>query len=148
MPKQDLLRARARSLRAESTDAEQRLWSQLRARGLMGWKFRRQQPIGPYIVDFVCYEQRLIVEVDGSQHQHASGYDAARDALLCKRGFVVLRFWNNDVLTQTTAVLDRIRTIALQRPPSPPPSPSGAGEGDHGIAADRLRTTAIDQPRD
>ena len=120
---------RARSLRAESTDAERRLWGALRARRLMGWRFRRQQPIGPYIVDFVCIERRLIVEVDGSQHREAIRYDTARDWFLCRRGFVVMRFWNSDVLTQTAAVLEKICAVSQLRRPSPPPSPACAGEG-------------------
>jgi very-short-patch-repair endonuclease len=110
----------------------------------MDWKFRRQQPIGPYIVDFVCFERRLIVEVDGSQHGQTAGRDAARDALLCGRGFVVLRFWDSDVLRETAAVLDKIRAIALLRPPSPSPSPAGAGERDSGIANDQFRASPID----
>ena len=74
-------------------------------------------------------DQHLIVEVDGSQHQEACRYDAARDAFLGKRGFVVMRFWDNEILTQTVAVLEQIRTTSLLRRPSPPPSPAVAGEG-------------------
>ncbi|HUN92098.1 MAG TPA: endonuclease domain-containing protein, partial [Burkholderiaceae bacterium] len=81
------LRARARRLRSESTDAERRLWYLLRAHRTFGWKFRRQHPIGTYIVDFVCFECRLVVEVDGSQHREAARYDSIRDRDLEARGF-------------------------------------------------------------
>ena len=96
----------------------------------MGLKFRRQHPIGSCIADFACIERRLIIELDGSQHMDARESDAARDALLRKRGFVVLRFWNNEVFKEMPAVLDRIRAAALLPPPSPRPSPTGVGEGD------------------
>jgi len=114
------LRARARRLRSESTDAERRLWYLLRAHRTFGWKFRRQHPIGTYIVDFVCFECRLIVEVDGSQHREAARYDSIRDRDLEARGFLVLRFWNNDVLAATDAVLEEIQAVAIRRSPSPP----------------------------
>ena len=119
--KSDLLRARARSLRAASTDAERRLWYLLRAHRTQGWKFRRQHPIGPYIVDFVCFEHQLVVEVDGSQHLDAAAYDEQRDCFLRTRGLLVLRFWDNDVLCATASVLEAIRAATLRQPPSPPP---------------------------
>ena len=97
---------------------------------MLGWKFRRQHPIGPCIVDFVCVEQKLVIELDGSQHMDAREQDAARDAFLAKRGYFVLRFWDNEILQETDAVLEKIRTIALLRRPSPQPSPTGVGEGD------------------
>jgi very-short-patch-repair endonuclease len=128
-PRPVLLRQRARSLRSAATDAERKLWASLRAHRLRGWKFRRQQPIGPYVVDFICFERRLIVEVDGSQHAQMLDRDAVRDAFLNKRGFLVLRFWDNDVLKETAAVLDWIAQVALLHTPSPPPSPTGVGEG-------------------
>jgi len=77
-----------------------------------------------------CIERRLIIELDGSQHRQALDRDAARDAFLRKRGFVMLRFWNNEVLNEMQAVLDRIWATAFLPPPSPRPSPAGAGEGD------------------
>ncbi|HUN90518.1 MAG TPA: DUF559 domain-containing protein, partial [Burkholderiaceae bacterium] len=80
----------------------------------------RQHPIGTYIVDFVCFECRLVVEVDGSQHREAARYDSIRDRDLEARGFVVLRFWNNDVLAATDAVLEEIQAVAIRRSPSPP----------------------------
>jgi len=126
------LPVRARALRARSTDAERKIWHLLRSRQLMDCKFLRQHPIGPYIVDFVCIERALVVELDGSQHQEARERDAARDALLSKRGFVVLRFWDNEVLKETGAVMERILAVVLLRGPSPQPSPTGVGEGGAG----------------
>jgi len=80
------------------------LWRHLRLRQLGGCKFRRQQPIGKYIVDFVCFEKRLIVEVDGGQHSENINYDLERDAWLEKQGFSVLRFWDNQILKEMEAV--------------------------------------------
>ena len=109
----------AKNLRAHQTEAEQRLWYYLRAHRFMGLKFRRQKPIGPYIVDFVCHERHLIVEVDGGQHAGQTEYDSRRDAWLRQQGFTVLRFWNHDVLAQSEAVLEQIRQAALSLNPSP-----------------------------
>jgi len=111
----------ARHLRRESTDAERLLWFHLRDRRL-GVKFRRQQPLGPYIVDFLSVEARLIVELDGSQHQQA--VDADRTRFLERRGFRVLRFWNHDALVRTESVLD---VILASVAPRPNPSPEGGG---------------------
>jgi very-short-patch-repair endonuclease len=97
---------RARRLRRETTLAEAVLWRRLRNRALCGAKFRRQHPIGPYTADFCCVEAALIVEADGSQHE--PGRDAFRTAFLEKEGFLVLRFWNDDVLTNPEGVLQRI----------------------------------------
>jgi very-short-patch-repair endonuclease len=95
---------RARELRKNLTEAEHMLWRHLRLRQLGGCKFRRQQPIGKYIVDFVCFEKRLIVEVDGGQHSGNINYDSERDAWLEKQEFSVLRFWDNQVLKEMEAV--------------------------------------------
>jgi very-short-patch-repair endonuclease len=113
----------AKTLRANATDAETTLWRLLRSRRLAHLKFRRQVPIGPWIVDFVCFEYRLIVEADGSQH--ASGDDRARDRDLTDRGFRVLRFWNNDILTRSQSVIEVIATAAALSP-SPGCAPGGA----------------------
>ncbi len=110
---------RARTLRSHPTEAEQRLWYFLRRRQLDGVKFRRQFPIGVFIVDFLCLEKRLIVEVDGGQHVERMRYDQRRDAWLEAQGFRVLRFWNDEVLKQTTSVVEVIR--ARLEDPSPPP---------------------------
>jgi very-short-patch-repair endonuclease len=105
----------ARALRAGSTEAERRLWYHLRSRRMRGAKFRRQHPIGPYIVDFVCIEHRLIVELDGGQHQERACYDRRRDGMLRSRGFRILRFWNHDVLQRTAEVLDEIFRSSVER---------------------------------
>jgi very-short-patch-repair endonuclease len=110
---------RARNLRANSTKAELRLWRRLRARSLMGHKFIRQEPIGPYIVDFVCREHRLVIEVDGGQHA-TDKRDAVRDRWLAEHHYRVLRFWNNDVLGNVEGVLEM---IAAALPPDGPPHP-------------------------
>lgn len=107
------------------TDAEHRLWMHLRAHRLLGEKFRRQQPIGPYIVDFVHFGSRLIVEADGGQHNGASR-DAVRDVWLTQQGFRVLRFWNHEILQRTDDVLESIWRAVHDRAPSPPaPLPQG-----------------------
>src|SRR3954469_18058145 len=102
------MKALARTLRRNQTDAEQRLWLRLRNRQLAGYKFRRQLPIPPYIVDFVCIESHLIIELDGAQHQSSIAADNKRTAWLEKLGFQVIRFWDNDVLNSTDAVLEKI----------------------------------------
>src|ERR1700742_4302474 len=93
------IRSRARSLRHNSTDAEQLIWDALRAHRLSNASFRRQTPIGPYVADFVCHAANLIIELDGGQHFEDEGMkrDARRDAFLVSKGFRVLRFSNHDV---------------------------------------------------
>jgi very-short-patch-repair endonuclease len=118
----------ARSLRRRQTDAERRLWGRLRDRRLLGAKFARQVPIGPYVVDFCCRERKLIVELDGGQHAVRAPAEAERTAFLEALGYRVLRFWNNDALANTDGVLLRI-VAALGAGPSPRPSPRG-GEGE------------------
>lgn len=133
--------ANARRMRRTPTDAERALWQVLGNKRLAGWKWRRQQPVGRFIVDFMCFEARLIVEVDGAQHIDSAG-DAVRDQWLGAQGFRILRFFNNDVLNRRGNVADAIHA-ALQRadagiePPSthPSPRPSPArGEGAEGLA--------------
>ena len=97
----------AKQLRRNMTDAERLLWKHLRAHRLNGHKFRRQHPVGPYIVDFVHLGAMLIVEADGGQHNESAD-DATRDAWLQSQGFKVLRFWNNEILGETEAVLTAI----------------------------------------
>ena len=101
---------RARSLRKSDNDAEAKLWSELRDRRLNGFKFVRQYPIGPYFADFVCREERLVIEVDGSQHAD-NQYDRSRDRFMNAAGWSVVRFWNVDVLLEMTPVLDTIVAI-------------------------------------
>jgi very-short-patch-repair endonuclease len=93
-----------RKLRGQQTDAERKLWFAVRDRRLDGFKFVRQEAIGPYIVDFVCREKNLIIEVDGGQHAD-NPRDVVRDAYLAAEGYSVLRFWNNDVLANRDGVL-------------------------------------------
>ena len=107
-PGANLLRTRARELRRAQTDAEGLLWQYLRREGLAGYRFRRQYPIGPYIADFVCMSERLIIELDGTQHAETRAKDRARDAYLQRQGFRVLRFWNHDVFKDCSAVADGI----------------------------------------
>ena len=119
----------ARRLRKNPTEAEQRLWSRLRRRQLDGHFFRRQAPIGRYVVDFVCAERKLVVEVDGGQHARQIRRDAKRTAWFESLGYEVIRFWNNEVLRQTDAVEEAIREVVepCLRTPSPQSSPSGGG---------------------
>ncbi len=107
-----VLKQRARDLRKNSTDAERHLWYYLRAHRL-GVKFKRQVPIGEYIVDFVCLEKRLIIELDGGQHMDNQIYDMKRTDWLMAHGFKVLRFWNHDIFQQTPSVLEVIMTALL-----------------------------------
>jgi len=117
----------AKALRKNLTDSERKLWRYLRARQLEGLKFRRQEPIGGYIVDFVCFEKHLVIEVDGGQHAQEKNKDAVRDAWLREQGFRVLRFWDNEVMANTEGVLDSIReNLSYQ------PSPSMGEERDEG----------------
>jgi very-short-patch-repair endonuclease len=99
--------AQAKELRSNMTDAERRLWYRLRAHRFGGYKFKRQVPIGPYVVDFACLNHGLVVELDGGQHSE-NIKDAARDEFLRAKGFHVLRFWNNDALKNTSAILEAI----------------------------------------
>ena len=119
---------RARHLRKNMTAAEQLLWRHLRAHRLCGQKFRRQQPVGPYIVDFVHFGARLVIEADGGQH-NGSADDAVRDAWLQSQGFTVLRFWNNEILLNIEVVLEAILgelAKGVRLSPSPPaPLPQG-----------------------
>lgn len=117
---------RARSLRSEQSDVEKRLWRELRNRQLDGFRFRRQHGIGAYIVDFVCIEAGLVVELDGGQHTEQVSYDSRRSVFIEAAGYRVVRFWNNEVLENLGGVLESIRSNLL---PSPQPSPQ-RGEGD------------------
>ncbi len=126
-----VIRDRARQLRRNQTDAERKLWARLRSRELCGFKFRRQYPISPFIADFCCFEQRLVVELDGGQHAQQTEADQRRSDLLTRHGYRVLRFWDNEVLQNIDGVLQRIAE-ALSNPngnlePSPVPSPTGRG---------------------
>jgi very-short-patch-repair endonuclease len=120
---------RARQLRTNSTDAERKLWRFLRSLKEQGFHFRRQVPIDHFIVDFACYSARLVIEVDGGQHNMADGRrtDAARDEYLRRHDFKLLRFWNNDVVGNIDGVAWEIRfALGLD---TPPPTPPRKGEG-------------------
>ncbi|MFQ5863179.1 MAG: endonuclease domain-containing protein [Candidatus Brocadiales bacterium] len=119
----------AKNLRKKPTDAENLLWRYLRSKQLDGLKFRRQHPIGDYIVDFACLEKQTVIELDGGRHTINKDRDKERNRWLEKEGYKVLRFWNNDVLTNIDGVLEVIRTKCLSHPP-PNPSPQGRGKGD------------------
>lgn len=131
LPHNAWLRDRARELRKAQTPQEQALWQQLRAKRFSGFKFRRQQVIGRYIADFVCFEQKLVIELDGSQHSDTQQADAQRDRWLNAQGFRVLRFWNSQWQSQQVGVLEAIWQALHEEKPSPPlPNPSPTrGEG-------------------
>jgi very-short-patch-repair endonuclease len=114
-------------LRKRATDAENRLWFYLKGKHVEGVKFRRQEPIGDYIVDFVAFERRLVIEIDGGQHagNEEKDKDKQRDEWLNNQGFRVLRFWNNEVLQNLEGVLETIRDNCLSHPPLTPPIKGG-----------------------
>ncbi len=114
----------AKVLRKNFTDTERLLWKYLRAKQMEGCKFRRQEPIGSYIVDFVCQEKRIVIEVDGGQHSTEKERDNERDKWFEGKGYKVLRFWNNEVLSNIEGVLEVIRDC-LNHPPLTPPFKGG-----------------------
>jgi very-short-patch-repair endonuclease/succinate dehydrogenase flavin-adding protein (antitoxin of CptAB toxin-antitoxin module) len=128
----------AKQLRGNMTDAEKLLWYHLRGHRFNGAKFKRQQPMGDYIVDFICFEAKLVIEVDGGQHLESKS-DEQRDDWLKGQGFRILRFWNNEVLRETESVLEKIYHAIT---PSPPPlSHEGRGEveaalSDHSLSSE------------
>jgi very-short-patch-repair endonuclease len=123
----------AKRLRKRQTEAEKRLWSHLKAKQLNGIKFRRQEPVGKYIVDFVSFDKKLVIELDGGQHA-GDIRDVARDAWLRSQGFRVLRLWNNDVFENAEGILEVIRRNVMGHPPaslaSSPLVGEDRGEGD------------------
>ena len=125
--------SKAQELRQRSTDAEQALWKRLRNRQLAGYKFRRQVLLGKYIVDFVCFERKIVIEVDGGHHQEQARYDTARTIWLKSQGFQVLRFWNHEILAAPEAVQEALLGALQENSPSPQsPSPRPSpikGEG-------------------
>lgn len=117
----------AKNLRKKATDAERLLWRYLRAKQMEGIKFRRQEPVGNYIVDFICFDRRIIIEIDGGQHARDENVnkDKERDEWLRNQGFKVLRFWNNDVLNNINGVWEVIRKHYFCHPPLAPPVEGG-----------------------
>jgi very-short-patch-repair endonuclease len=111
MARRETAVARARELRGRSTDAEAQLWKRLRDRRFHGLKFRRQYVVGPFIVDFCCPNEALIVELDGGQHDQDRARDAERTAYLRALGYRVLRFWNNELLQHEGAALRRLAQV-------------------------------------
>lgn len=108
MTKKAILKDRALELRKKQAPAEILVWSSLRNRRLNGFKFRRQFVIPPYIVDFICFEKNLIIELDGGQHMETINYDKKRDAFLESKNYKILRYWNNDIFDKFDAVLSDI----------------------------------------
>ena len=117
----------ARKLRKQATKAETLLWRKLKMGQMQGFKFRRQQPIGPYIVDFLTFEKKFVIELDGGQHAMERKKDKRRDFWLKKEGYEVLRFWDNEVFENLDGVLEVIKSKLL----SPSPNPSHKGRGIH-----------------
>ena len=121
---------RARALRRDATEAEQALWRALRAMSLPV-KVRRQHPIGRYVTDFAVPARKLVIEIDGGQHDEAAGRDAARSRALQAHGYRVIRFWNSDVAGNLSGVLETIAAEIERSPTSPRPSPPRrGGEGE------------------
>ena len=118
-----------RALRNNMSDAEQALWRLLRGRNISGLRFRRQHPFGDYILDFVCLENRLVIEVDGGQHGQQAMYDGDRTQKLQAAGFRVLRFWNNEVLKEMESVKEKIWLVVQELHPIPLPTSPLKGEG-------------------
>ncbi len=149
-PLPDELLARVRELRQNATDAEKLMWSILRNRGLHGAKFRRQQPVASYILDFYCHEAKLALELDGSQYldENQKKYDGERTNILQEEGIKVIRFWNDDVLNKTNLALNVIWDELEERLSTPAPSPSPEGRGEqrpteHEIAVHTLNNTLL-----
>ena len=122
-------KTKAQTLRRNQTEAEKQLWRQLRNRNLENYKFRRQHTIKPYIVDFLCFSHKLIVELDGGHHNEENQiiYDKKRSHYLEEKGFVILRFWNNQVMGEMESVLNEILLALEPLPPHPSPLPQGEG---------------------
>jgi very-short-patch-repair endonuclease len=118
-------RDNAKRLRREMTDAARRLWKYLRAGRLEGFKFRRQHPVPLYVLDFCCVEAGLAIELDGSQHSETR--DASRSRYLESQGWRIVRFWDNDVLNKTDAVVEAIWNFLSRATLSPTPLPEGEG---------------------
>ena len=136
----DRIRLRACALRKSATEAEKLLWRRIRMWQVESYKFRRQQPLGIYIVDFVCLEIRVVIELDGGQHAEQSDYDSTRDTWLRDQGFTVLRFWNHEVLKSIDDVTEKIFQT-VKNTPFLSPSPQGGRKQIRGkVLQNRLRS--------
>jgi very-short-patch-repair endonuclease len=136
---------RARKLRRDVTEAEKKLWRVLRIVPMGGSHFRRQAPIGPYFADFACHTQRIVIELDGGQHEEATQAkrDGNRDEYMKANGYRVLRFWNNDVMKNLDGVLQVIvEAFSALTPPTPDPSPPLASLAGGGEKTRRVRRDA------
>jgi len=119
----EIIRSYSKRLRRELTTEERRLWYLLRSRRFAHYKFRRQHPVGNYILDFVCCEARLAIELDGGQHDEREEYDRQRTVWLNQKGWLVIRFWNNALWNNEDGVLEKILATLQTLLPSPRPSP-------------------------
>src|SRR6185436_12964672 len=126
-PEKTRMQTFSKQLRQSSTDAERKMWSLLRSRRFAGYKFRRQEVIGPFIVDFTCFKRRLVIELDGGQHVEKQDMDDRRTERLNEMGFQVLRFWNDQIFKDIEAVVDQIWK-RLHQSPLTLPSPALRGE--------------------
>lgn len=118
-----IIRSHAKQLRRTLTQEERRLWYLLRSRRFSRYKFRRQHPVGHYILDFACCEARLAIELDGGQHEERYKYDVQRTVWLNQKGWKIIRFWNNALWQNEEAVLEKIFEALQMLLPSPRPSP-------------------------
>jgi adenine-specific DNA-methyltransferase len=128
-----------RTLRNNMSDAEQALWHLLRRRQISGLKFRRQHPFGNYILDFVCLENRLVIELDGGQHVRQAGYDENRTQKLRAAGFRVIRFWDNEVLKEIESVREKIWLVVQELQSHPPSNLPLEGGGFKEVSPERKR---------
>ena len=126
----------AKALRQNQTETEKKLWLYLRSRQMVGYKFRRQQPIGPYVVDFCCLKKRLILELDGGQHTSQIEADKRRTQFLEKEGFRVIRFWDNEIFQNREGVLEKI--VEFINHPHPALSPQGRGKEKKGSKEEKV----------
>ena len=140
----------ARRLRRDQTDAERVLWFRLRDRRFNGWKFRRQFPVDRFVVDFFCADAHLIIELDGGQHAVRVAADLERTKILEAMGYLVIRFWNNDVMKNIDGVLEEINAALgshTSEPPHPNPLPSGEREKNASAQSKTSRLTSTTSPR-
>ena len=137
--------AAARKLRRSTTDVERKLWHRIRDKQIEGFRFRRQRPVGRFIVDFICLDARLIVELDGGQHAENVAHDKKRSAFLESLGYRVLRFWNNEVIENMDGVLERLREALLLTRLDPTLTLPLAGEGTDLAGVEVVAANEIDR---